>query len=135
MLSASSVIKEAKNHFGDRTILYDNGDLYQESLIESLGLTNPDKKAVKDINPCTIALDELKYDGFTLGNHEFDYKYELMNKNYEYIKQNTSLVAANVYEKGTNNRIFKPYITKTIKVSSNYFKIGIIGLENPECYL
>lgn len=135
MLAASSLIKDIRNNFDDRTITYDNGDLYQGSLIQSFDLEERRGDIVKDIEPETICMDEIKYDGFTLGNHEFNYKYTLLQSNYEYFKNTTSLVSANIYDKQTGNRIFDPYFTKTFKVDGEFLKVGIIGLENPDCSL
>lgn len=135
LLAASSAIKDARAGFEDRTITYDNGDLYQNSLIESLNLNEKNTDIVKGVQPCTLAMDEMKYDGYTLGNHEFNYKYSLLQTNYEYIKDRTTLVSANIYDKATGQRLFTPYITKTFKVDGNFFKVGIIGLDNPDCSL
>lgn len=134
-LSLSTAVKETKDQFDDRTVLFDNGDFYQGSLIESFNLTSEKAGQIKNVDPCTICLDEMKYDGFNLGNHEFDYKYSLVQENYEYIKENCSLVSANIYNAKTGERIFKPYFTKTFKVDGQFLKVGVIGLENTDCSL
>lgn len=134
LLAACSAIKDSRSLFDDRTITYDCGDLYQNSLIESFNLSKKDKN-LPELDPSTICMDEIKYDGYTLGNHEFNYKYSLLQTNYEYIKAKTSLVSANVYDRTTGQRLFDPYITKTFKVDGQFFKVGIIGLENTDCAL
>ena len=134
MLTVSTIVKDVRNTYGDRVVTYDAGDLYQDSLINSLDLSEKNEDVVKGVEPCTIAMDEVRYDGYTLGNHEFNYKYSLLQTNYEYIKENTTLVSANVYDK-KGNRLLTPYITKTFKVDGDFLKVGIIGLENPDCTL
>ena len=87
---------------------------------------------VKGLHSCSVVVDEIKYDGFSLGNHEYDYDYSLMEKNYDYIKDATTYVCANMYDSVTGERLFEPYFTKTFKIDGDFLKVGVIGLENPD---
>lgn len=132
LLAASTAIKQSRANYGNRTITWDSGNLWQDTLLESLGLAEVNSDKIKDIHSCSIVADEIKYDGFNLGNHENNFDYDLMEDNYNYIKDSSTYVCANIYDSATNERIFQPYLTKTFKINGGFLKVGIIGLENPD---
>lgn len=135
LLAASTAIKESRRDFGDRTITWDSGNLWQDSLIESLGLATASGDKTNNLHSCAVVIDEINYDGFSLGNHEYNNDYHLLNLNYNYFKDKTSYICANIYDSKTGERTFQPYITKTFKVDGDFLKVGIIGLENPDIAL
>ena len=70
MLNQATAVKEIREQYDDRTILFDNGDLFQGTVMSSTNLTESAAGIDVDINPCAKALEEIGYDGYTLGNHE-----------------------------------------------------------------
>lgn len=132
MLAASTAIKQSRTNFDNRTITWDCGNLWQDSLAESLGLAKATNPQTKNLHSCSIVCDEIEYDGFSLGNHEYNLDYSQLNENFNYFKDTTSYVCANLYDSKTKERLFDPYITKSFKVDGDFLKVGIIGLENPD---
>ncbi len=115
----STLINELENANGD-SIKIANGDIFQGTYVSSIlyGL------------PMIDALNEMDFDAFIIGNHEFDWGLE---KIHDYKDGNPSngeanfpFVCANIYDKSTNQRVdwLEPY---TI-VENNGQKVGIIGL-------
>lgn len=133
MLAASTAVSKVRDKFADKTVLFDNGDLYQGSIISTLDIPQKYSDIDTVINPTTQCMLHMKYDGFTLGNHEFNYAFSQMSLNYDILeKYGTQLVCANIYYRGNNERVFKPYMTKTLDVDGTQVKVGIIGLENTD---
>lgn len=70
----------------------------------------------------------MKYDSWTLGNHEFNYGLatllRIINDSHN---ENLPVLSANIYNKGGSNFV-KPYITKTFNINGKDVKIGILGL-------
>lgn len=132
LLAASTAIKQERARYGNRTITWDSGNLWQDTLLESLGLAKVTTDRIQNLHSCSVAVDEIKYDGFSMGNHDYYADFSLMEENYEYFKENSTYVCANIYDSVTKERIFQPYMTKTFKVDGNFLKVGIIGLENPD---
>ncbi len=123
----------------ENTILIDDGDLFQGTTISTYNILSQNGKN----NPMVLALRNIGYDAFVLGNHEFNYSWEVMQSMYDQLKaeddENGSSVAvlgANLYWRDGDNagqNAFTPYITKTFQVDGQAFKVGIIGFENTDC--
>ncbi|OQX99007.1 MAG: hypothetical protein B6I20_10365 [Bacteroidetes bacterium 4572_117] len=71
-------------------------------------------------------MNKMGYDAAAIGNHEFDFKVDTLNKRLQ--QMNFPLLSANIVEKGTENipAFAKPYIIK----EAAGIKIGIIGLSS-----
>src|SRR5699024_6300192 len=114
-----SVVKEVRAE-NPNTILLDNGDTIQGTILtDDLYNTNLELP-----NPMMDVMNFMGYDAMTLGNHEFNFGLELIEK----IKTEAEfpILAANAkYKNGSD--FAKPY---TIKEIGN-IKVGIIGLTNP----
>lgn len=119
-----------------------NGGLAQLStLIKGIRTDNPDMLLLDDgdnqqgtpltyyfnkvdttaTNPMVTAMNLMRYDAMTLGNHEFNYGLSALDK----AKSESKFpwLAANIYkEDGTN--YFTPYIVKTVAG----VKVGVLGL-------
>lgn len=110
----ATVIKEQKK-LNPNTILVDNGDTIQDNSAE-LFLTD---KA----HPMIVGMNELKYDTWTLGNHEFNYLPNLDN----ILKQSKATVlCGNVYRPdGT------PLGDDYKIINKNGVKIALIGMVTP----
>lgn len=67
-----TVIQELRNKYPN-FLLIDNGDLYQDNLAD-IFLNN-------DTHPMIQALNLLKYDVWVLGNHEFNYGLDILERN------------------------------------------------------
>ena len=90
-----------------------------------------------------LALRNIGYDAFVLGNHEFNYSWEVMQSMYGQLKaeddengSSVDVLGANLYWRDGDNagqNAFTPYITKTFQVDGQEFKVGIIGFENTDC--
>jgi 2',3'-cyclic-nucleotide 2'-phosphodiesterase/3'-nucleotidase len=75
-------------------------------------------------HPMALTMNALKYDVAALGNHEFNYGQETLNR---WIGQaNFPILSANI-RKSDGSEAFKPYIIKEV----NGVKIGILGMTTP----
>lgn len=98
------------------TILVDCGDTVQDNSAE---LFND-----MPIHPIIEAMNTMKYDTWTIGNHEFNFEKSFLDRNIKAF--NNSVLAANIYkEDGT--RFVKPY---TI-IEKNGVRVAIVGLMPP----
>ncbi len=68
------------------------------------------------------AMSQMKYDTMVLGNHEFDNPIKVLRKQQSWA--NFPFLSANIYDKKTGKRIFKPYLLKNF----SGLKVAIIGL-------
>lgn len=115
MSYVESIRKENKN-----VVLIDNGDTFQGTILSD-AIYNKKNDVV---NPVAKALNAMKYDSVTLGNHEFNFGLKFIEK---FTKElNMPVLAANAYTSDGKN--FKqPYTV----VERDGVKIGIIGITNP----
>ena len=81
--------------------------------------------AISDGEAIIKIMNEIKFDVATLGNHEFDYGVEQLNKLGEYF--NSKYICANFCYRKNKTHIYDPY--KIIKVDNK--KIGFIGVVTP----
>lgn len=132
--------KEAKN-----SVLVDNGDLLQGSpmgdYMAKVGLQ------MGDVHPAYKAMNLLDYEVGNIGNHEFNYGLDFLNKSLHGAK--FPYINANVYcadENGCWNNVkkgehlFTPYIIKEKQIIDNEgnnqtIKIGYIGFVPPQILL
>lgn len=138
MLRVSTAVNEIRSEYGkENVILIDNGDIFQGTHISQTQLFQAVKGESNEPLAMAVALKEIGYDAFVLGNHEFNYNWDTMKACYDWLVDNgVSVLAANVNYDGTDGNhkagkgVVDPYIVKTITVNGNEHKIGIIGLEN-----
>jgi 2',3'-cyclic-nucleotide 2'-phosphodiesterase/3'-nucleotidase len=104
-------------------ILIDNGDV-----IQGTPLTYHHARFQShEPNPMIQILNELEYDAGVIGNHEFNYGLELLNKAVD--EATYPWLSANIVDEETEKPYFgKPYIIKTV---SDGLRIGILGLTTP----
>jgi 2',3'-cyclic-nucleotide 2'-phosphodiesterase (5'-nucleotidase family) len=103
------------------TIVLDNGDTIQDNS-EHLFLDNT--KNPNGINPMILAMNEIGYDTWTFGNHEFNYGVDVL-KNIS-SKFTGKTLSGNVFNKD-GTPLAAPY---TI-VEKGGVKVGIIGMVTP----
>ena len=111
----SSIVKEVRAQ-EKNTLLVDAGDLIQDNSAELF--KNEEK------HPATEVLKALKYDVWTMGNHEFDYGFDVLDKVTDQF--DGAVLAGNVQlEDGT------PYFDSYKEIEQDGVKIGFIGMTTP----
>ncbi|QUL56598.1 bifunctional 2',3'-cyclic-nucleotide 2'-phosphodiesterase/3'-nucleotidase [Paenibacillus tritici] len=146
----ATLVKQARAEAkGINNLLLDNGDLIQGTPLGTLASKQVDAEGrTTQINPMIAALNTMKYDAATLGNHEFNYGLPYLESitsatsaTYEYT--NIPFINANVYvddqdsNEANDVNYFTPYIILDKKVldSSNVehtVKVGLLGLVTPQ---
>lgn len=97
-------------------LLLDNGDTIESNMIS---LFNNEEE-----HPMIKVFNYLNYDTWTLGNHEFNFGLDILNRAIKTFKGDT--LSANI-TKDDGTSFVKPYVIKEIKG----IKIGIIGMTTP----
>ena len=118
------------------SLLIDCGDTIQGSPLEyvyqswvrtgklPLGLTMPDQPLAHD--PMMLAMNRLRYDAMTVGNHEFNFG--LKNLNRARSDAEFPWLAANIaVAPGGSEKPFAPYLVKVV----GGVKVAIIGVTTP----
>lgn len=119
MEKIASALKDLSEQNGEYLKIA-NGDIFQGSYVSSILYGKP----------MIDALNEMKFDAFVLGNHEFDWGLDEIAKykdgNLENGEANFPFVCANIIDKRTNELVswLEPYTTVTI----GDVKVGVIGL-------
>ncbi|MNQ73922.1 Trifunctional nucleotide phosphoesterase protein YfkN precursor [compost metagenome] len=104
-------------------IVMDNGDLIQGTPLayHHARLDN------EPMNPMVLGLNYLNYDGAVLGNHEFNYGMDVLNKAVK--ESEFPWLCANIVDEETGDPYFgKPYLVKQL---SDGVRVGILGLTTP----
>ncbi|GLC88893.1 5'-nucleotidase C-terminal domain-containing protein [Lysinibacillus piscis] len=110
-----TIIKKVRQD-NPNTILLDNGDLIQDNSAE---LFNDQPKS-----PMTVAINEMGYEAWTYGNHEFNFGLDVLDKVSSQF--NGARLAGNVYKE--NGERYLPAYTI---IEREGVKIGIIGMVTP----
>lgn len=108
---ATLIKQERAKH--ENVILIDNGDLLQDNSAE---LFNHEP-----VHPLMRALNDLNYDIFILGNHEFNFEKAFLEKNVAAFKGD--VLSSNVIVTETGKHFVKPYVIKEI----DGVRIAIVG--------
>lgn len=112
-------IREENPH----TILLDAGDTIQGTLLTD-DLYNT--ALLDQPHPIIDAMNFMGYDAMTLGNHEFNFGLDLIDKIVQ--EANFPILSANTYNRSDDTHYVQPYTIK--KVAG--IKIGILGLTTPK---
>jgi 2',3'-cyclic-nucleotide 2'-phosphodiesterase/3'-nucleotidase/5'-nucleotidase len=115
-VKVASMIKEVRAE-NPNTIVVDNGDTIQDNMAE---LFNHAK-----VHPMVAALDELNYDAWVLGNHEFNFGMDVLTSSVRNSK--VTVLAANIYRTDTGKRFVKPYKI----ITKDGVRVALIGMTNP----
>lgn len=118
-LSQISTLVKQQRVNNENTVLVDNGDTIQGNYNHLF--LNEAK------NPMMLAIKEMGYDSFSLGNHEFNFGMNKLFNITDQIKDNVKVLCANLY-KEDGKRVFDAY---TIKVLPNGVKVATIGVVTP----
>ena len=116
----ATYVKDVRKN-NKNVVLVDVGDAIQDNQVDVFA---KDKKYYKD-HPIPKVLNEMKYDVFVLGNHEFNFGMKALDEILKDIK--AKKLTANFYYKKNDNR----YIDATTIIEKDGVKLGIIGLSTP----
>ncbi|MCD8117071.1 MAG: 5'-nucleotidase C-terminal domain-containing protein [Oscillospiraceae bacterium] len=146
LLNVSTAVTAYREAYGEENVvLLDAGDLYQGTPVSTYQITQytqyvkgalslSDMGEMYLVNPTAMSMAYIGYDALILGNHEFNYAWDTMSDIYEYLEgEGVPIVVANLYYEDTGERVFSPYLLKTITVGDQEVTIGVIGLENTDC--
>lgn len=115
-----TVIQEIRKE-NPNTVLIDNGDTIQGTILSD-DLYNTKLELE---HPVIDVMNFMGYDSMTLGNHEFNFGLELVDKMVEEAK--FPILAANATYKEDGAQLVEPYIIKELAG----IKVGILGITNP----
>lgn len=116
----ATYVKDVRKN-NKNVVLMDVGDAIQDNQVDVFA---KDKKYYKD-HPIPKVLNEMKYDVFVLGNHEFNFGMKALDEILKDIK--AKKLTANFYYKKNDKR----YIDATTIIEKDGVKLGIIGLSTP----
>ena len=116
----ATYVKDARKN-NKNVVLVEVGDAIQDNQIDVFA---KDKKYYKD-HPVPKVLNEMNYDIFVLGNHEFNFGMKALDEILKDIK--AKKLTANFYHKKNDKR----YIDATTIIEKDGVKLGIIGLSTP----
>ena len=108
----AKVVKDVKAANPNDTLIIGGGDLYQGTPVSNVLRGVPVQQVFSNMGMEVTAL----------GNHEFDWGLDAINKT-TMTGANYSIVCANMYDKGTNNRPYAPYKI----ITKDGVKIAVIG--------
>lgn len=114
-----TLIQELRREAGaDRVILVDAGDLFYGTA----------KSGASRVDIDCAAYQLMGYDAVSIGNHDFDYGRETLQKCIH--TYSMPWVSATLIDIETQRHYLKPYVVKTIEG----IRIGIIGLTSPAAF-
>ena len=116
----ATYVKDVRKN-NKNVVLVEVGDAIQDNQIDVFA---KDKKYYKD-HPIPKVLNEMKYDIFVFGNHEFNFGMKALDEILKDIK--AKKLTANFYYKKNDKR----YIDATTIIEKDGVKLGIIGLSTP----
>ncbi|GAB2556589.1 bifunctional metallophosphatase/5'-nucleotidase [Gracilibacillus alcaliphilus] len=116
----SSIIKSVREQ-EEYVIVLDNGDMLQGTPLSHFALVEKKKETI--VHPVIAACNKIQYDAAVIGNHEFNYGREKLEKA---VRDSTfPWLSANTVKKGTEEPYFGiPYIIKKF----GELTVGILGL-------
>ena len=113
----------------DDIVLFGNGDMFQGTAISNM---SKGRSVIE-------AMNDMRFDGMGLGNHEFDWGLDTVTAYFDGDKSNGEanfpLVAANVYKKSANGYIADlsndDNVVNGVIVEKSGVKVGLIGVIGP----
>jgi 2',3'-cyclic-nucleotide 2'-phosphodiesterase/3'-nucleotidase len=120
-LSRVSTAVERIRATREHTLLLDAGDTVQGTqLAYYYARVEPNAP-----HPMATAMNAMRYDAVTLGNHDFDYGTDMLAS---WIGQmDAPVLGANAITAGTNSPAYQPFVIRQV----GPVRIGILGLTNP----
>lgn len=135
----ATLIKKAKEE-KENSLLFDNGDLIQGSPMGDY-VAKINKLENGEVHPVYKAMNQLGYDAGNLGNHEFNYGLEFLDrtlKGAEFPYVNANVYVDDQDQDETNDKnFFKPYVILDKEVTDedgekHTLKVGVIGFVPPQ---
>ncbi|MDG2943245.1 2',3'-cyclic-nucleotide 2'-phosphodiesterase [Exercitatus varius] len=129
---AATLIDQARREVTN-SVLVDNGDLIQGNPIADYQAAEGAKQGKP--HPAILVNNAMQYDVGTLGNHEFNYGLEYLNR---VIKQaHYPTINTNIVRKGTNEPMFQPYAVQEKEIldqagNKQKIRIGYLGFVPPQ---
>ncbi len=121
LAKVATLIKQEREKNPDCTLLVDTGDTIQGSPLGTYyALVDNAPK-----HPMATAMNELGYVAMALGNHEFNYGPDVLDKFKG--EANFPILGANVRKSADGSEAFTPYVLTTVCD----VKVGILGLVTP----
>ncbi len=127
----SSVVNNIRAENPNGTILIDNGDINQGTILTD-DLYNKTPLIAKP-NPMIKAMNYMKYDAMVLGNHEFNFGLDLITK--LDTEAAFPILSANTYVKDSGSRFVGGTTKKAVDLDGDGttdLTVGIIGLTTPQ---
>ncbi len=116
LAKVSTVVKELRAD-NPNSILFDCGDTLQDNSAE---LFND-----MPVHPMIDALNMIGYDAWVLGNHEFNFSMDFLNKNIAGFKG--TVLASNIYNTADDTRFVAPY--KIFDIQG--VRVAVVGMMPP----
>src|SRR4030081_1576491 len=116
----ASLIRQIRKE-NQNVVLIDSGDTIQGTPLEYYH----NKKNNQPPDPMMLAMNALHYDAMTVGNHEYNFGLQVLEKARS--EAEFPWLSANTYNKGTNQTHYRPYIVKEVAG----VRIGVLGLTTP----
>lgn len=125
LVKVASYVKNIRQN-NKNVMLIDNGDTIQGTPLsyyyDILDTTSE--------YPMAKVMGAMKYDSWTLGNHEFNYGLDVLNRIIkDYKTEGVAVLGANIYKNDGTNFV-DPYVIKSFNVNGKDVKVAVIGLEN-----
>lgn len=120
-LSKVATLVDSVRAVHEHTLLLDAGDWLQgNALAEYFARVDTLGRY-----PLLRAVDAIGYDAVVIGNHEFNFGIELLNR--RIAQTETPIIGANIYGYGTDEPAYVPYIIREL----GGVRVGIVGLTTP----
>lgn len=141
LLRISSAVAELRETYGaEQVLLVDNGDLYQGDPTSGYPLSLLENGET-DLPPVmAVGLGYLGYTAAGLGNHEFNFSWEVMEQARAYLAdQGVPSVCANLYYDGSDGihpagtPVLIPWIIREVPLGDRTVRVGLLGLNNTDC--
>ncbi|MCO8274739.1 5'-nucleotidase C-terminal domain-containing protein [Actinoplanes sp. TRM 88003] len=127
----AALVKKLRAEATGATLVLDAGDTIQGTPLATYYAKQEPITTTGEKHPMARAMNVLKYDAVTLGNHEFNYGLPLLDL---WIRQlGFPALAANAVHAGTGRPAFTPYVIKKVSPGRHAptLRVGILGLTNP----
>jgi 2',3'-cyclic-nucleotide 2'-phosphodiesterase (5'-nucleotidase family) len=116
----ATLVKQIRKE-NPNVLLIDSGDTIQGTPLEYYH----NKKNNSPADPMMLAMSALNYDSMTVGNHEYNFGLQVLEKARSEAK--FPWLSANSYNQGTNNTHYQPYIIKEVAGA----RVAVLGLTTP----
>jgi 2',3'-cyclic-nucleotide 2'-phosphodiesterase/3'-nucleotidase/5'-nucleotidase len=123
-----SVVEEQRANF-DNTLLIDNGDIIQGSILGNMQTIVNDLPE-GETNIIIQAMNLMDYDAAALGNHEFNFGLPMLNQIVE--TSNFPWIGSNIYDAKTDEHAYEPYVMLDHEVDGKDIKVGVLGFVPPQ---